>query len=452
MSPWWLTADTVITFAVGLATMAFAGWIYSLAPKAAAHRALAAFLFIDAISVPFTSLADAAVGVVEHAIQALGPSPSPASVQGVAIEHADMLQLASALIQTAAVSISVTGFFLVWFTVSYPRQRSAGAWRRSLLLMTAILAVAGAAWLLVDPYAFRITDGGQIYSTSQASANWPNLAAVWLGLANVTAWLLARDARRAGTHDEARSLRLVSLGFLLYPIARSLRGLFFAMDVWRGEIPSQAGLAESELTVAALGVFGLAATVLLARRPDGHVAWGALAAIGLSLAAGVAIQLDWLPRASTVTIQAATLPVLITYGIVRHHTFGVDLKVQWTVSRSTVAAAFVGAFFAASEFAQLFFGETLRSQYMGIAAAGLLVMAIAPIQRAADRLAQKAVPSPTGVPAIEAAYLAGLRAAARDGRITRREERHLADMAEHLKIGPKRALELREGMETEVKP
>lgn len=96
-------------------------------------------------------------------------------------------------------------------------------------------------------------------------------------------------------------------------------------------------------------------------------------------------------------------------------------------------------------------------EYLGIVAAGLLVVAIAPLQRLADRLAQVAVPGPypdarsrAAARGAEAAYMAGVRAAARDGEITRREERHLADMAEHLHIGPKRALELRESVEKET--
>ncbi|MBI4394017.1 MAG: hypothetical protein HY556_09520 [Euryarchaeota archaeon] len=83
--------------------------------------------------------------------------------------------------------------------------------------------------------------------------------------------------------------------------------------------------------------------------------------------------------------------LLVSYGIVRTHLFDVDLKIKWTIKQSTVAAAFIAVFFIASEAAQAFFAGSL-GPYVGIVAAGALVFALAPLQRAADRVANAAMP------------------------------------------------------------
>jgi hypothetical protein len=147
--------------------------------------------------------------------------------------------------------------------------------------------------------------------------------------------------------------------------------------------------------------------------------------------------------------------LVLGYAVLRGLLEGLDLKVRFAISKSTLAAVFIAVFFVASEAAQQFLGAALQNEYVGILAAGMLVFAIAPLSRVADRIAETAVPLGHGTGTIrlkapEAAYVAALRAAARDGVFSRREERHLAEAAEHLGIGPKRALELREHVEREA--
>lgn len=151
---------------------------------------------------------------------------------------------------------------------------------------------------------------------------------------------------------------------------------------------------------------------------------------------------------------------LLAYAIVRHQILGIDVKIRFAISKSTIAAVFIAVFFVASEAAQQFFGATFNSAYVGIVAAGLLVFAMAPLQRAAERLAEKAVPigeqdapEQRGVAAVPSsatvAYKAALRAAMRDGTVTRREERHLAEVARALGVDPVQAHEWRDEVERE---
>lgn len=139
--------------------------------------------------------------------------------------------------------------------------------------------------------------------------------------------------------------------------------------------------------------------------------------------------------------------LLLVYAVLRGQIAGIDAKARFTLSKSAVAAVFVGVFFAGSELAQQFFGDQTGNEYYGIAAAGLLVVAIAPIQRLADRLATQAIPVQGGNgdrTAQEEIYHEAVQAASRDGIITRREEMHLARIADRLGISAERALQLRD--------
>jgi uncharacterized membrane protein YebE (DUF533 family) len=85
----------------------------------------------------------------------------------------------------------------------------------------------------------------------------------------------------------------------------------------------------------------------------------------------------------------------------------------------------------------------------------MLVFALAPLQRVADRVATAAVPlaAAAAVPVAASdvaharAYRAAVRAALADGDVTRDEEAHLADVAQELGIGAADALRLRREVE-----
>ncbi|HVL46939.1 MAG TPA: hypothetical protein VM889_00100 [Candidatus Thermoplasmatota archaeon] len=151
---------------------------------------------------------------------------------------------------------------------------------------------------------------------------------------------------------------------------------------------------------------------------------------------------------------------LLLYAILRQQALGIDVQLRFAISKSSVAAVFVAVFFVTSEAAQAFFGETTGSAYAGIAAAGALVFVLAPLQRAAERLAERAVPltfdshvrstSDSGAVAAENDYRAAVRAAFRDGAVPRDGERALLRLAERAGIPASRALAIHEEVEREV--
>ncbi len=135
---------------------------------------------------------------------------------------------------------------------------------------------------------------------------------------------------------------------------------------------------------------------------------------------------------------------LLAYGILRHDLAGLDAKVRWGVSKTTVAGVFIATFFVAGELAESFFGEILGSQYVGVLAAGLLVFFLAPIQRVADQIAARAVPADSGPVPLDAeeTYRVTVGKFLADGEINRSEERHLARLAARLGIDAERAFEI----------
>lgn len=117
------------------------------------------------------------------------------------------------------------------------------------------------------------------------------------------------------------------------------------------------------------------------------------------------------------------------YGVTRYNLFDIDLKVKWTIKQSTLAAAFVGVFFAGS-----------LGPVMGLGKAGLLVFAIAPLQRVAERVADAALPGVRGSPEYDTFRKleidrAALESAAEDGETTPKERAVLATLRKQLSVG-----------------
>ncbi len=129
---------------------------------------------------------------------------------------------------------------------------------------------------------------------------------------------------------------------------------------------------------------------------------------------------------------------LVAYGVLRVQLFDVDLRIKRTLKRSTIAAAFVATFFIVSELA----GEFLSSQLgtvLGIVVTGGLIFFLDPIQRAAERLSNAAMPNTVQTPEYEnyrklQVYESALQAALEDGHISARQRRVLNSMIESMAI------------------
>ncbi len=266
--------------------------------------------------------------------------------------------------------------------------------------------------------------------------------------------LAARFARVRDdvTQRQRGQIMIVSAGFITYT------SLITAAHVIASpSVPVRiAGAIQLALNVllAAMWLRNAARSEGLARASARSLAWAILATalVGMLVAAPAAGSISY-TTGLQFGIARLLLIALVAYGIVRHQLLGVDVKVRWTISKTTLAAVFIAVFFIASEAAQQFFGETFGSAYLGIAAAGALVFAIAPLQRFADRVAAKAVPLGGQSRPVEPTrraddvYRAMLTKFLADAKITRAEERALADLAAELGIDAGRAFRMREEIE-----
>ena len=263
--------------------------------------------------------------------------------------------------------------------------------------------------------------------------------------------MLPLRAAFASEQDVAarRTFRLMAIGLALHIGGQG-------GDLLRGARTGEFVAAEIVYT----GILVLASPLWLraARGPDAIAARNVALVIPAAMLVGMLVgELD---RAAYYAPGSVASALVLAYAVMRGQIEGLDLKVRFALSKSTIAAVFIAVFFIASEAAQQFFGATFQSAYVGIAAAGMLVFAIAPLQRAAERLAEKAVPvaatappAPPGTSATdrrEEIFLKAARLAIRGG-ISRDEEVHLAELAEELGIGAGRAAGLLRQVEREAR-
>jgi hypothetical protein len=346
----------------------------------------------------------------------------------------------------------VAGLLLmaVWFPRPLTREC------QGLLVVPLAASVAvGLAGLWASTLPQVQADQASRFGSALASTiGTTNLALIQSGFLLVLLTLAARFGRSGGptTMRERSQVAILTAGLVAYS----------------GMVAGASAIGAPWPEVRLVGLLALATHGLLAlrwlrnaataegpdRRTARNLAW-------LSLLAPVVGLVAALPLAGTVLYNtgpqygvARVLVVLVVaYGIVRYQLMGIDVKVRWTIKQSTVAAAFVGVFFVTSEGAQSFFAESTNSSMMGILAAGALVFAIAPLQRAAERVASAAVPGAKAPGELARSerldlYREQLRAAWADGNLSADERRLLEVTRERLGIAAEDALRL----EREVAP
>jgi hypothetical protein len=137
------------------------------------------------------------------------------------------------------------------------------------------------------------------------------------------------------------------------------------------------------------------------------------------------------------------LPVFVTYAVVRHQLFDIDVRLKWTLKRGTLAALFVAVFFIVAQVAQAY----LTTEYgllLGGISAGLLLFALTPLQRFAERVADTAMPGVKSMsemtnPERTALYRKQAAVAWADGNVDKNERLLLDNLREHLGISHEEA-------------
>lgn len=349
----------------------------------------------------------------------------------------------------AGTTQSLIGFVaaaaLATFAVSFPKRLEGRGWAdAAIALAYGLVFILLLAWLSLrsdtTAPAFREMLGVSGSGLVLMMVSFHKIAVV-----SVAAWvLLPLRARRLGA-DEANTMRTLAhlaVAYLLVSPGGPFPGIVAAA---RGHVPVIHGVVVIGSAIAVL-LLWLLSTLGAHHRAARNVI---LVLVGLTLGLGA---LHHVVGDLVVPVGRLLSALVLTYSVMAGQIEGLDVKVRWGISRSTIAAVFITVFFIASEGAQIFFGS--ENPWVGLAAAGALVFAIAPLQRGAERLAEKAVPLATPAPPpgfLEDSYRDAVRLALLDGALTREEELRLHEIAERLGVSGRRAHAILLEVETEAR-
>jgi hypothetical protein len=199
-----------------------------------------------------------------------------------------------------------------------------------------------------------------------------------------------------------------------YMLLASLYGLVVGIDAFRRAPRGSEHRRQMRYLIVAFGVrdvaqiatYGLIGAMVL----DIHIPWATLM-LWFLLLVPVTVELVW--------------AILLSYAVLRAHLFDIDLKVKLALKGTTVTSVFVGSFLIVSQLVQ-----NVTSQFLGYIggaiAAGLLLLVLHPLQRAADRMVNAAMPRVQDSPDYiqmrkEDVFCAALEGGLQDGVITDKE-------------------------------
>lgn len=213
--------------------------------------------------------------------------------------------------------------------------------------------------------------------------------------------------------------------FITVPVlVVSIWGLLVAIQMWQRSTPLTLERRQATAFLVAFGIRDLSLAIF------GGFAIAALFGPVSSTAASV------LPPLPSVANLVSAL--LLTYGILSTQLLDIDLKIKWGIRRGTLLTIFVAAFLATTEIVS----EVVTNEqgiWVGLAVTMMLVLALGPLQRVADKVADRAMPGVHDTPEYRSLrrteiYEAAVRSALVDGVVTDREQDVLATLADKLAL------------------
>ena len=146
---------------------------------------------------------------------------------------------------------------------------------------------------------------------------------------------------------------------------------------------------------------------------------------------------------------------LVAWGILKHQLFDIELRVKRGLQRSVIAAVIAGAFFVGTYALERFI--SVNNFVVGLVAAGLVTLAIQPLQRMAAKLADHLMP---GVDTSEdylaerkhEVYRNAIEAALQDGAVTHKERTILAQLRMSLGVTEAEALSIERDVQRTLAP
>ncbi len=248
--------------------------------------------------------------------------------------------------------------------------------------------------------------------------------------------------------------RRAGRGWLLLGLSSGIYASYFtALSAARPTSLATHGVTALNISgfILASVLCALLLVIMMRRPPDRSAArWTFATLLGAGL---LACMMELFGRGGLGTF-GFTRPVgvvLLAVAVVKYDLMGVPLP-KLALHRSVVAGGALVTLFIVAEIAQNF----LSSEYglvMGGIIAGLVLFAANPIQRAAERLTERAAPDSKDAKdprSSEETFRVTLRKYLADGHVTREEEGHIARLASRLGIDAERAHTLRVEAEAEL--
>ncbi|MHB8605935.1 MAG: hypothetical protein ACYDCK_11840 [Thermoplasmatota archaeon] len=351
----------------------------------------------------------------------------------------------------AALALCWTMAALVYFSAPAGRSNRAlavllvldgvGAGSGNGLMFLTDSARTAYAWQIVAWLAFAPFPAAYLYFVSTVDVP-------------ATRWLRARVVRIVLALYAAAAIALVLAATPLF-VTRMIQPWYAPWDAENGPL-----VPLSFDAIAAVGAFGFVAVMGAFRRAkrgtvgrtrslaygvafgfrDATFIIGAIALPALAAALPAPLLADNVGFLFAVTASATEFVFvpLLAYGILKTQLFDIDLKVKVGLKRGTLAAAFVFVFLVVAQVAQNFLAGSYGWLAGGVAAA-LLLFALRPLERAASRVADAAMPRVTGTSEYVAfrklaVYRAALEGAYEDGEVTTKERAMLARLVGELQI------------------
>ena len=398
-------------FVAAAAMVALALWLLWLNRHHAANQAFAAFLVLRATVIVCNQMSALAEG-----------TPAEETWQ-----HAAELAL---LAVVASIAI---------FVVAYVRVAS-DRWKLVSGIALSLALLEGLGIVVPCSLACQVGDLRWLGPLSLFSFGYPIMFALATLVLVVYAWRWPASPRRDATLLLAGALGLNA--FLDASVVAARVGIYgfeaslapFYPGLWRP--------VAFLLPFFAYLPLGIAFVVHIRRAgPRGQFGFFVL----LVLTLGTAVFVGWSPSVfpalvgigpSLLGLWRLALPAVAAYALLKHGLFDIDLRLKKTLYRGTVALSFLAVFFVVAQIMQNYLSQTLGFLVGGIAA-GLLLFALQPVQKFAERFADVIMPNTRPIETLvpdqrRQIYHSQVSLAWADGVLDRSERRLLDDLRERL--------------------
>ncbi len=370
-------------------------------------------------------------------------------------------------------------FFLASFPLAllfvsyYPHARGIGRWRHAPLAV-GLLTFSLFLWYLLDHSAYGVVgpvpEGGvQNAGPGRAFVEYGPLfliAGLRFIVGGLIGLIVARDYARAPAGSAGFSRFLVCAGFTLNGMFVGMNGL---TDIINAVIQQPAfpwlPYGWVQYVMPTLNIPLAIGAMVYIHKASKHEANEStlqeprrflLYVMPVAIVSGLLLSYD--PFIEVIGHEALiwafglwklVIPILITYALLRFQVFGADIRIKHSVAKSILVVIFTGIFLVVLEAAEALLGEGFGF-WTNLAIAAFLALIAAPLQKLAERAADRVMPDTKSVVEQDPYergefYMSQYELVHEDGGVSRKDRAMLDRLALSLRISNKQQKELEAG-------